>query len=127
MKLAENNENIVFTGFVTGELKLELIAHCRLFVLPSDTEGMPVAIVEAVGFGRPCLVRNILSFQYLFENEKTAFFCEDEKSLYDVMKRVIRMDRKEIMQIGMTAREELSKKYSYLSTVDTFEMVYKGL
>lgn len=44
--LARNDDNILFTGYVFGKEKQELLSNCRLFVLPSSLEGNPVVLQE---------------------------------------------------------------------------------
>ena len=58
-KLAEINKNIIFTGNVGGDLLTELYSNCFLYVLPSDIEGMPITLLEAMSFGKCCLVSDI--------------------------------------------------------------------
>jgi glycosyltransferase involved in cell wall biosynthesis len=58
-KLAENNENIIFTGFVSGDRLAELFSNAFLYVLPSDVEGMPISLLEAMSHGLKCLVSDI--------------------------------------------------------------------
>jgi glycosyltransferase involved in cell wall biosynthesis len=36
-----------------------LFANTALFVLPSDLEGMPIVLLEALGYGTPVLARDI--------------------------------------------------------------------
>ena len=57
--LAGENPNILFTGFVQGEELAELYSNAYLYVLPSDIEGMPMSLLEALGYGRVCLVSDI--------------------------------------------------------------------
>ena len=40
-----------FNGFVSGELKKELLSRADVFVLPSYNEGLPVSILEAMSYG----------------------------------------------------------------------------
>lgn len=58
---ANLRENVIMTGFRTGETLRQLYAHAGLFVLPSSHEGLPIVLLEALSFGLPILVSNIPS------------------------------------------------------------------
>lgn len=58
-KLAGNDPRIVFTGFQSGKTLAELFVHAYLFVLPSETEGLPIALLEAASYGTCILASNI--------------------------------------------------------------------
>lgn len=58
-KACKGNENIIFTGFVQGQELEELFSNCYAYVLPSDIEGMPISLLEAMSFGCNCLVSDI--------------------------------------------------------------------
>lgn len=58
-RLAKKDKRIVLTGFVQGHLFSELYSNTYLYVLPSDIEGMPISLLEAMSFGRRCLVSDI--------------------------------------------------------------------
>lgn len=53
------NDQIIWTGYVVGRVKQELLSNCKLFVLPSSIEGYSMALSEALGYRRQCLVTNI--------------------------------------------------------------------
>ena len=55
----QEGSNILFTGFQTGQDLAALYANAALFVLPSYHEGLPIAALEALGFGCPVLLSNI--------------------------------------------------------------------
>lgn len=50
---------VILTGFQTGEALAQLYAHAALFVLPSSHEGMPIALLEALGYALPVLASDI--------------------------------------------------------------------
>jgi len=50
---------IVFPGYVYGARLASLFANAALFVLPSDLEGMPIVLLEALGYGTPVLASDI--------------------------------------------------------------------
>ena len=49
--LAEGDGRIVFTGFVAGRMLEELYSNAYVYCLPSDLEGMPLSLLEAMSYG----------------------------------------------------------------------------
>ena len=45
------DDRIIFTGFVEGDELWELYYNCRMYALPSDVEGMPISLLEAMACG----------------------------------------------------------------------------
>ncbi|MBE5825498.1 MAG: glycosyltransferase family 4 protein [Butyrivibrio sp.] len=58
-KLTKEDPRVILTGFVQGNLFSELYSNTYMYVLPSDLEGMPISLLEAMSFGRKCLVSDI--------------------------------------------------------------------
>ncbi len=56
---AAKDPRIIFTGFVQGALLEELYSNAALYVLPSELEGMPISLLEAMSYGNCCLVSDI--------------------------------------------------------------------
>ena len=59
IKLSSKNLNIIFTGYVSGQTKQELLSNCHLFILPSTLEGNSLSLNEALGLKKLCLVSDI--------------------------------------------------------------------
>ena len=56
---AGGDSRIVFTGFVQKELLRELYSNAYVYVLPSDLEGMPLSLLEALSYGCCCVTSDI--------------------------------------------------------------------
>lgn len=56
---AEGDSRIIFTGFVQGRVWEELYSNAYIYVLPSDVEGMPLSLLEAMSYGNCCLTSDI--------------------------------------------------------------------
>lgn len=80
-ELAKNNKNIIFTGFVTDKTLEQLYTNCSLFVLPSDMEGMSISLLEAMGYGIPCLASDIKENHNVLKSFGLFFKAGDKESL----------------------------------------------
>ncbi len=57
--MAGENPRIIFTGFVQGRVLEELYSNAYVYVLPSDLEGMPLSLLEAMSYGNCCVTSDI--------------------------------------------------------------------
>jgi len=58
-RFAGNHPNIIFTGNQNGQTLGELFSNAQIFVQPSESEGLSIALLEAMSYRNPCLVSNI--------------------------------------------------------------------
>lgn len=58
-QLAQEDDRVSFTGFVQGRLLEELYSNAYVYCLPSDLEGMPLSLLEALSYGACCLTSDI--------------------------------------------------------------------
>ncbi len=72
--LANDNPNVVFAGELHGECLAEIVRGAGLFLLPSQVEGLPLAMLEAMREGVPVLASNILPHQQLIDGERGILF-----------------------------------------------------
>lgn len=56
---AAQDPRVQLIGFVEGKLLRELYSNAKLFVFPSEAEGMPMCLLEALSYNCPCLVSDI--------------------------------------------------------------------
>jgi glycosyltransferase involved in cell wall biosynthesis len=56
---AKGDPRIIFSGGLYGIEKAEALTNAALAVLPSDLEGFPIALLEAMRYGRPVIASDI--------------------------------------------------------------------
>ncbi|MDE6370553.1 MAG: glycosyltransferase, partial [Duncaniella sp.] len=52
-------EGVIMPGYVSGELRHQLLSHAALFAMPSYHEGLPIALLEALSYGLDVAVSDI--------------------------------------------------------------------
>lgn len=67
-KKAAEDSRVLMTGFVQGELLEELYSNAYIYVLPSDVEGMPISLLEAMSYGNCCLISDIAENMEVIQN-----------------------------------------------------------
>lgn len=80
-ELAKGDDRILFTGFVQGAMLDELYSNAYIYTLPSDLEGMPLSLLEAMSYGNCCLVSDIPECAEVVEDKALIFKKADVKDL----------------------------------------------
>lgn len=80
------------------------------YVMSSDYEGMPNALVEAMAVGLPCVSTDCKTGpRDLIDDGKNGFLvpCGDYKALAEKLERIVLMSAKERMTLGKNARNKI--------------------
>ncbi len=74
-------QDVIFTGYQYGARLAALFRHAALFVLPSDLEGLPIVLLEALAYGVPVLASDIPPNVEVLGRKGTYFVAGDTRSL----------------------------------------------
>ncbi len=72
-KKAEKNPNIIFTGFISGDILNEIYSNAYISVLPSDLEGMSLCLLEALAYKNTLLCSDIPENTSVAEDKAVYF------------------------------------------------------
>jgi glycosyltransferase involved in cell wall biosynthesis len=122
-KKVESDNRIIMTGFVQGREMEELYSNCYLYCLPSDVEGMPISLLEAMSYGRNCLVSNIEENIAVVENMATSFKKSDVQDLKEKLEICLNgKNQKDANEIS----DFILNKYNWDEVVEKTEKLYKN-
>lgn len=123
--MAEGDKRILFTGFVTGNTLAELYSNAYCYVLPSDVEGMPMSLLEAMAYGRCCVTSDIPECADVLAGHGMTF----EKGNADALRAVLQNLHEapeHIQQLGAEAKRHVEESYSWDSGVTKTLAIYRG-
>jgi len=86
---AEAVPGVVLTGALQGEELSALFSQASLFVLPSSHEGMPIALLEAMGYGLNVLASDITANVEVGLAKESYFPLGDVDALKDALRQKI--------------------------------------
>lgn len=119
---ANHDKRILFTGFVQGQVLEELYSNAYVYVLPSDLEGMPLSLLEAMSYGNCCVTSDIEECAAVMESHGLTFSKGDVNALQVLLQELC--DNPEVVKTYQeTASEYIVSKYNWDSiTKQTLEI-----
>ncbi len=124
-EMAKGDERIIFTGFVQGQVLDELYSNTYVYVLPSDLEGMPLSLLEAMSYGNCCLVSDIEECASVVGEYGVTF----EKANVDDLRGKLQMlcDNIEVVEgYKCKATDYICDKYNWDEVVEKTMELYGG-
>ena len=122
--LAKNDDRILFTGFVQGNLLDELYSNAYIYTLPSDLEGMPLSLLEAMSYGNCCLVSDIPECAEVVEDKALIFRKSDIDELREKLQDACDYPE-EVMKMKKQAADFICTKYDWNDVVKKTLKLYR--
>lgn len=123
--LAAQDHRVIMTGFVEGQTLDELYSNAYCYVLPSDVEGMPMSLLEAMAHGCCCVTSDIPECVEVVGAAGVAFRRGDAISLRDELAALC-SDPLRAASLGAEARIRVEDCCSWDSAVRQTIELYRG-
>jgi glycosyltransferase involved in cell wall biosynthesis len=120
--------NVVdFKGWVTGAAKDQLLADTEIFVLPSRSEGFPVAVVEAMAFGTAVVSTRIPGVVDAIRDEQDGLLVDpgDVNGLCNALLLLLN-DAALRHHLGSSARQRFLDHFTIQHTARCIAAIYEG-
>lgn len=109
---ARDNDNIIFTDFVQGQMLEELYSNAYIYCLPSDLEGMPLSLLEAMSYSNCCVVSDIPECADVVCDKAVTFKKGDTPDLRDKL-QMLCDDEELTKKYKSKAADYICKKYNW--------------
>ena len=123
---AKNDPRVLFTGHVEGNLLSELYSNAYCYVLPSDVEGLPMSLLEAMSHGAACVTSDITECADVLQGCGLTFPHGDAEVLRDVLEGLL-ADSAQAEKLGAMARDRAVNGYDWNSVVQRTLALYEGV
>ncbi|PIR14016.1 glycosyl transferase family 1 [Candidatus Falkowbacteria bacterium CG11_big_fil_rev_8_21_14_0_20_39_10] len=124
--ISEGNKNIIFTGNQIGDALSELYSNAYFFVQSSEFEGLSIALLEAMSYGRAVLVSDIPGNKEVVEEISLTFRNKDVVDLGKKMEHLLE-NPELVKEIGRVGKARVKKYYNWEDIVDDIINVYKNV
>ena len=112
-KMAEKDSRVIMTGFVQGKVLEELFSNCLGYILPSDIEGKPLSLLEALSYGCDCLVSDIDENMEVVGEHGRHFKKSNVESLREELQKIAAEDKNRTTPRKREFPEEVRKRFDW--------------
>lgn len=119
------DDRVVMTGFVEGETLAELYSNAYVYVLPSDLEGMPMSLLEAMSYGNCCLTSDIPECAEVIGDHGVTFRKSDLDDLKAKLEDLIE-DPSRVEELQAGAAGYITGKYNWDDVVRRTLELYRS-
>jgi glycosyltransferase involved in cell wall biosynthesis len=118
------SERVQFLDWVSGSALQELITNAALFVLPSDLEGLSLALLDAMGAGVCVLASDVPENRELVDDVGFTFPNGDEAELSRMLDLLL-SDPEMRKRSGTAGRHRVQESYLWPRIARELERVYR--
>ena len=126
---AAGNPNIIFTGFISGDVLKEIYSNAYAVVIPSDIEGMSLSLLEALAYGNAVLCSDIPENTLVTEDRAMHF---EKGNVDDLAEKMQLLCDNEDLVCGFRdgVSEFILEKYNWMdvaaATSELYQQVITG-
>ncbi len=119
------DDRIIFTGFQQGRMLEEFYSNAYAYVLPSDLEGMPISLLEAMSYGNCCITSDIPECTEVVDEYGISFKKGNVEDLREKLQSIC--DNPELVNYyKQIASDYVCEKFSWNNVVDETLRIYTG-
>lgn len=119
--------NVIFTGFLTGEPKDEILKRSHVLVMPSEFENFGNVILEGLIRGIPCIATKGSPWEDLSNFACGWWIDYDQEVISAAVKKAVHYSDYHLMEMGKRAQRLVAEKYTTQQVALKMRELYKWL
>ena len=116
MQIADSTarDSITLLGLASGDLKLEIYARCAVLALSSESQGLPLVLLEAAAFGKPVVATAVGGVSEAVVDGETGLLVEpgNDEALACAIIRLLN-NPEEARHMGKNGRSRVESKFTW--------------
>ncbi len=123
---AKDNPDIIFTGFISGDVLEEMYSNAYFVALPSDLEGMSLSLLEALAYGNAVVCSDIPENTLVADDRAVYFRKSDVEHLAEKMQMLC--DNEDyVSELKNGVDDYITQKYNWIDVADSTCELYKSV
>ena len=122
LKDLANDEDVEFLGYVSD--REEFFNSINLFVFTSYSEGLGLALLEAMSYGLVCIARDIDPMNKIITNKENGYLFSDNEDLENIIHLIQVKSNEDIDGVMNSALKTIYNSYSIIHMYSRIEKLY---
>lgn len=119
---------VTFLGIIAGRTKLERLLQSDIFVLPSYSEGLPYAMMEAMASGLPIVASAVGAIPDVVTDHANGFLIQSGDHVSLANKILLLLNNHSLRRdIGTNNRRKIAEQYNIDTMINQLEELYAGI
>jgi len=119
-----DDDSIIFPGPAFGEKKCQLLRQAHAFILPSYSEGLPMAVLEAWAFGLPVLMTDACNLSAGFAHGAAVRIEPRVDNMASVLASFLAESDQTLESIGRAGRQLVEENFTWNRVAKEMAGVY---
>jgi glycosyltransferase involved in cell wall biosynthesis len=128
VRRTEVEERVLFLGHISDDQLRDAYAAADVVVLPSYAETFPLAVLDAMAWGKPIVAARVGGIEHMLTDGRTGILIEPRNSdaLALAIKRLL-MDADLSASMGAKARSDVHDRFSWAEVIGRYEEICQRL
>jgi glycosyltransferase involved in cell wall biosynthesis len=119
-------DDIILTGYLNAEQRLQALAAADLFALPATGEGLSMAVLEAMATGIPVLLSPGCNLPEAAESGAGKIVLPQVETLTQALREML-TDREALQVMGNRAQQLVHDRFTWEQVASRMEAVYQDI